>query len=451
MTRGACHHERAKARERSGAGCHHERAKAREGSVVRCLAMLLVLASSLSAQSVAITGGKVYPVSGPPIENGTVVIVNGKITAVGANAPIPAGAKRIDASGKWVTPGFINATTSLGVAEITLSAGQVDVGANGQKGVAASFRVWDGLNPDAQFLIAARKDGITTVGVLPNKGMVQGQAAAEELIDGSATDMLLKAPIAMIVDISNGAGTEGARGELIAHLRELLRDAKLYQTRKVQYDANQSRELSASRADLEALGPVVNGTLPLWINADRASDIEQALALAKEFTLRIAIVSGAEAWKVADKLAAAKVPVLVGSMNNIPSSFNTLGTRQENAGLLKAKGANVVLISNGAGDAGGFNAGNLRYDAGNAVAYGMKWDDALRAVTMAPADAMGVAGQVGSLSAGKMGNVVIWSGDPFEFTTRAEHVWVRGVERNEKTRQDLLTERYLTLPGKPIR
>src|ERR1043165_8156429 len=109
-------------------------------------AALIAAGASANGQTVAIVGGKVYPVSGPAIENGTVVITNGRITAVGANVPIPAGAKRIDATGKWVTPGFIDASTSLGVAEITLSAGQVDVGANGQKGVAASFRVWDGLN-----------------------------------------------------------------------------------------------------------------------------------------------------------------------------------------------------------------------------------------------------------------------------------------------------------------
>jgi imidazolonepropionase-like amidohydrolase len=415
--------------------------------------MTTVAAATAGAQTVAITGGKVYTVTGAPIENATVVITNGKISAVGANVAIPASARRIDAAGKWVTPGFVNASTSLGVAEITLAAGQVDNSANGEKGVAASFRVWEGFNPAAEFLPPARKDGITTIGVLPGRGLVEGQAAAVDLVDGSLSSMLLKAPVAMVADISNTQGTEGARGEAIGHLRELLRDTKAYQLRKAQYDAGASRELVASRADLEALIPVVNGTLPMWINADRASDIEAALALAKEFSpMKIAILSGAEAWMVADRLAGAKVPVLVGAMNNIPGSFNTLNARQENAGLLRAKNANVVLIGNGAGDAAGFNVGNLRYDAGNAVAYGMKWDDALRAVTLAPAEALGLGDQVGSISVGKLGNVVIWSGDPFEFATVPEHVLVHGQEFTRPTRDEELTNRYKTQPpkyGKP--
>jgi imidazolonepropionase-like amidohydrolase len=414
-------------------------------SAARDLLLVTALAATAHAQTVAITGGKVYPVSGPAIENATVLIVNGRIAAVGQNVQVPAGARRIDAAGKWVTPGLVNASTNLGVAEVTLSAGQVDASANGEKGVAASFRVWEGFNPASAFLPPARNDGVTTVGVLPGRGLVQGQAAAVDLTEGSLTDMLLKGPIAMVGDISNASGTAGARGEAIAHWRELLRDAKTYNLRRTQYDAGQSRELNASRADLEALVPVVNGTLPLWLIADRASDIEAALALAREFApMKIGILSGAEAWMVADKVAAARVPVLVGAMSNIPGSFNTLNARQENAGLLRARNANVVLIGNGAGDAAGFNVGNLRYDAGNAVAYGMQWDDALRAVTLSAAEAMGIADRVGSITVGKLGNVVVWSGDPFEFTTTPEHVLVHGQEFTRMTRDQELTNRYRT-------
>jgi imidazolonepropionase-like amidohydrolase len=407
----------------------------------------------LRAQTVAITGGKVYPVSGAPIENATVLIVNGRIAAIGTNVTIPAAARRIDAAGKWVTPGFINAATTIGVSEISLSAGQVDNSANGQRAVAASFRVWEGFNPAAAFLPHARKLGLTTIGVLPGRGLIQGQVGALDLIDGSMTDMLVRGPVAMLADLTNTNAVDASRGENIGHLRELLRDARTYNTRRVQYEANQSRSLSATRADLEALVPVVQGLVPLWVNADRASDIEAVLSLAREFTpMKVAILGGGEAWMVAEKLAAARVPVMVGAMNSIPNSFNNLNARQENGGLLRAKGANVVLISNGAGDAQSFNAGNLRYDAGNAVAYGMTWDDALRAVTLAPAEAMGIADRVGSLAVGKVANVVIWSGDPFEFTTAPEHVLVRGIESNRMTREEELTARYKTQPpkyGKP--
>ena len=151
---------------------------------------------------------------------------------------------------------------------------------------------------------------------------------------------------------------------------------------------------------------------------------------------------------MADKIAAAKVPVLTGAENNIPGSFNTLGSRQENAGMLRKAGVQVALIGNGAGGEEGFNIRNLRYEAGNAVAYGMSWDDALRALTLVPAEIYGVADKVGSLKAGTEGNVVIWSGDPFEFSTRAEQVFVRGKKIDAPSRQDMLAKRYQTLPPK---
>jgi imidazolonepropionase-like amidohydrolase len=417
---------------------------------LRRLSALLVMgaiAAASPAQTIAITGGKLYPVSGPPIENGTVVITNGKITAVGAGVPIPAGAQRVDASGKWVTPGLFDAATILGAQEVGFSGGYQDNGAKGEKGVAASFKVWESINPANTFIALTRRDGITTVGVVPTQGYVQGQAAAIDLLEGTVAQLLVKAPVAMVGDFANPQSAEaGARGELYEKWRELLRDAKAYALRKTQYEANQSRAFAASKGNLEALQPVVNGTMRLWLLADRASDIEAALALAREFTLRIVIVGGAEAWMVADKLAAANVPVMAGAMNNIPTSFSTLGQRQENAGLLRAAGVTVALVGNGPGDEDSYNVRNIRQEAGNAVAYGMKWDDALRAVTLAPAEVLGVADKVGSLRVGRSANVVVWSGDPFEFGTRAEHVFVRGVEYTRPTREEELTNRYKNKP-----
>jgi imidazolonepropionase-like amidohydrolase len=160
------------------------------------------------------------------------------------------------------------------------------------------------------------------------------------------------------------------------------------------------------------------------------------------------ISSGAEAWMMADKIAAARIPVLTGAMNNIPAGFAALGQRQENAGLLRKAGVQVSLIGNaGGGDEEAFNVRNIKQEAGNAVSYGMTWDDALRAVTLTPAEVFGASDRVGALKVGLEGNVVVWSGDPFEFTTRAEHVFVRGREYTDKTRQDLLVERYRALPS----
>ena len=413
------------------------------------LAIAIATAMPVGAQTVAITGGKVYPVSGPPIEGGTVIIVNGRITAVGSGIAIPADAQRIDATGKIVTPGLVNSATELGVQEVGYGAGPNDETAKGKDNIAAAFTVWDGLNPNSVMFAPARKDGITSFVVLPNGGLVSGQAALLDVVAGTTSDMMIKSPVAMVAEIGDpqSAGVN-SRGELIVKLRELLEDTRFFQTHRDAFDRAQTRTFSASRLDLQAMIPVIGGRLPLLVYVDRAADIDAAMRLAREFNLKLMIGSGAEAWMVADKLAAAHIPVLTGAMNNIPGGFASLGQRQESAGLLRKAGVSVALIGNaGGGDEEAFNVRNLKQEAGNAVSYGMTWDDALRAVTLTPAEIFGVSDRVGSLQPGREGNVVVWSGDPFEFTTRVEHVFVRGHEYHDKTRQDMLMERYKTLPG----
>src|SRR5438270_1365761 len=406
-------------------------------------------ANGASGQTIAISGGKVYPVSGPAIENGTVIITNGKITAVGANVPVPAGAQRIDATGKIVTPGFVNSSTQLGVQEVAAVSNTQDASARGRDNIAAAFTVWEGLNPNSVLLAPARKDGITSFVIIPTGGLVAGQAALVDVVPGTTTDMIIRAPVAMVAEIGDplSAGL-GSRGELIVKLRELLEDTKYFQAHRDAFDRAQTRPFSASRLDLQAMIPVVEGRLPLLVTVDRESDIDASIRMARDYNIRLIIGGGAEAWLMADRLAAARVPVLTGAMNNIPAGFAALGQRQENPGLLRKAGVGVALIGNaGGGDEEAFNVRNLKQEAGNAVAYGLAWDNALRAVTLTPAEVFGVADRVGSLQAGREGNVVVWSGDPFEFTTRVEHVFVRGREYRDKTRQDLLMERYRNLPG----
>ena len=412
------------------------------------LLAVVLSARAAGAQTIAITGGKVYPVSGAPIENGTVLIRDGKIVAVGANVTVPSDAQRIDASGKWVTPGIINAATQLGLVEIGAEAETREATARGRDNVAAAFTAWEGFNPASVLLAPAREDGITSAVVAPAGGLIAGQAALVDLVEGSTADMIRRAPVAMVgqVGSSQQAGVS-ARGELIVRVRELLEDARSFSRRRGAYEGGDTREFAASRLDLEALVPVVEGRLPLLLTADKASDIEAALKLARDFRLRIMIGGGAEAWMVADKLAAARVPVLTGAMNNIPGSFSALGTRQDNAALLRRAGVQLAIIGNaGGGDEEAFNVRNVRFEAGNAVAYGLSWDDALRAVTLTPAELFGVESRVGSLATGRDANVVVWSGDPFEFATRAERVFIRGREAPRSSRQDMLTERYKTLP-----
>jgi imidazolonepropionase-like amidohydrolase len=407
------------------------------------LLSMTLSASSAGAQTIALTGAKVFPVSQPPIENATVVIVNGKITAVGANVAIPANAERIDASGTWITPGLIDPATVLGVVEIGAVPQSNDARAKGEKSIAAAFRVWEGLNPASMLWAPTRNEGITTVGVVPRGGLVAGQAAVVDLVDGPASQMLRRKPAAMVAQLQSGASPDtSSRGEVLLRLREVLQDAKMYATHRQAYDAARTRTLATTRPNLEALVPVVTGRMPLMLSVDRAADIATALDLAREFTLDLVLVGAEEGWMVADRIAAAHVPVITGALDNIPSSFATLGARQENAALLRKAGVHVAL----SGDGESFNVRNLKQHAGNAVAYGLSWDDALRAVTLTPAEILGVSASIGTLQPGREANLVVWDGDPFEFGTQAVRVLVHGREIRQPSRQDLLMQRYKAAP-----
>jgi imidazolonepropionase-like amidohydrolase len=411
-------------------------------------ALIAVSTCIASAQTIAITGGKVYPVSGPVIEHGTVLIRDGKIVAVGANVAIPADAQRIDATGKIVTPGIFNAATELGLTEVGAVGSTRESVGRGANGIDAAFQPWLGFNPASVLLGPARDAGITSAVILPQGGLIAGQAAVIHMVPGSSSDMLLRGPVAMLANIGPARGPNASsRGATIARLRELLDDARSYRTHRTDFERAATRPYAATQRDLEALLMVLDGRVPMMIEADKASDIENALRLAADYRIKIMISGGAEAWEVADKLAAAKVTVLTGAMNNIPESFSALGQRQENAALLTRAGVPVVIIANaGGGDEEVFNVRNIRYEAGNAVSYGMSWDAALRAITLTPAETFGVADRVGSLAPGKLADVVVWSGDPFEFASQAERVFVRGVQQTGPSRQDLLENRYKTLP-----
>ena len=400
----------------------------------------LLAAGGAAAQPVAIVGGRVHPVSGPVIENGTVVIDNGRITALGGpSVPLPVGARVIDAKGKWVTPGLVNPLTALGLNEVDQVAAANDQSAQGEAGVAAALRVWDALNPASVMWAPARNEGITSVVAVPAGGLIAGQAALVDTAGDTRADLIRRAPVAMAASLAPTTAEAKSRGDLLLRLRRLLDDARAYGTRKAAYEKAGTRDFVVSRLHLEALQPVLAGKLPLLVAVDRASDILALLDLARDYRVRLIVQGGAEAWRAAPALAAAKVPVLTGTLDNIPSSFDTLGARQENAALLRRAGVSVVITAGGVVT---FNVRDLRQHAGNAVAYGLPWAEALRAVTLTAAEAFGVADTVGSLTVGKAANVVVWSGDPFEFSTTVEHVYVRGVERAERSRQDLLSDRY---------
>jgi len=395
----------------------------------------------LLAQTIAITGGTVYPVSGPKIEHATVLIRDGRIVAVGANVTVPADAAKIDATGKWVTPGLIDGAGQMGLTEI----GLVPAGNEGAlrgSDIAASFNVAEGINPASNLIPVTRVEGVTTTLASPGGAWIEGQAVLIDLDGATIEQMLIKSPVGIVVDMSEGSKGAGgtSRAGVAGRLRRVFNDALEYSRRKADYSRAQMQQLAAPAAELEALLPVLRGQLPLIVYANRVSDIRTALRIAREYKLKLILSGAAEAWEIAADIAAAGVPVLVEPMDNLPS-YDALGIRYENAAVLAKAGVRVSLMETET-----HYSRRIRQQAGNAVSFGMTWEQALRAVTLTPAETFGVAGQYGSLDAGKVANVVVWTGDPFELSTGVEHVLIRGKEIPLRSRQTELFERYRTLP-----
>ena len=405
-------------------------------------AAALLLAAPAAAQTIAIEGGTVYPVSGPPIRGGTVLIQNGRITAVGAGVAVPAGARRIDARGKWVTPGLFESSTNLALVEVDAVGTTRDYRIQEQDQVAAALNVSDGINPRSMVIPVTRIAGVTTAVSRPVGGLIAGQGVLIDLDGQNMDQMIVRSPVAMFGSISDNAreAGHGARGGITMRLREVLEDARVYARNRQGFERGESREFSVSRLDLEALQPVLAGRLPLVVQAHRASDIQTAIRIAQEYDLKLIVAGGTEAWMVAGDLARARVPVLVKVLNNLPESFEALGATYENAARLRRAGVQVAITT---GET--FKAYNIRQEAGNAVAYGLPWDEALRAVTLYPAQIWGVADQYGSLEPGKVANVVVWDGDPLELLTRVDRVIIRGREVPMVSRETLLRDRYMNL------
>src|SRR2546425_99043 len=305
----------------------------------------------LLAQMIAMTGARVVPAAGPKLENATVLIRDGRIAAVGTTVAVPQGATRIDASGKWVTPGLVDGAGQMGLREISAVQNTNEGQVQGND-VAASFNVLEGINPGSSLIRVTRIEGVTTTLATPGGALIWGQAALIDLDGATIEAMQVKAPAAMVVDLSEGSKSAGggSRAGVAQRLRRVFNDALEYARRRNDYSRAQMQQLSASAADL-------------------------------------------------------------------------METATE-------------------------NTRDLRQQAGNAVANGMTWDQALRAVTLTPAEIFGVADRYGSLEAGRVANVVVWSGDPFEFSTGVEHVYIRGREIPLRSRQTELLERYRTLPPK---
>lgn len=406
-------------------------------------AALVLLAAPAAPQVIAITGGTVHTLGAAgTIEGGTVLLENGRIRAVGKDLAIPAGARRIDATGKVVTPGLFDSLSRLGLVEVGAVEGSNDIAVKDDR-ITAAYDVTDALNPRSSLIAVNRVEGLTRAVAAPGTGksLIAGQGAIIQLgyLGAESPDLVVRPRAAMFASLGE-AGAElsgGSRGAALLRLREAFQDALDYRANRAAFDSGNRREYALSRLDLEALQPVVRGEMPLVLSVNRASDIEAALWLARDFHLKLILAEAGEGWVVAKQIAAAKVPVLVNVLNNLPGSFDLLSATLENAARLHAAGVEVAFMT---GDA--HNARNIKQSAGNAVAYGMPWKAALEAMTTLPAHIWGLADRFGTLEAGKEADVVVWDGDPLEVTTFADHVFIRGVEMPMDDRQIRLREKY---------
>ncbi len=391
----------------------------------------------------AITGARLRTGDGPALENATVVVRGERIVSVGAGAAAPSGATVLDASGLTLTAGLISLMTPIGLAEIELESSTRDTGHEGDDAdaIRAAFSAADGYNPLSVLIPVARLGGLTTALSVPDGGFIPGTSAWVDL--AGRTPASVREPVAALhinFDDEGFTAEHGARSAAMLALRELFDDARLYARSRAQYDRGEFRDTDVSRLDLERVVMALNHEIPVVVRTARSTDIVRVIALAAEYGLALVLAGAEEGWMVAQEIADAHVPVIVEPLADLPTRFSAIHQRYDNAALLSSHGVDVMLMAPGAWD-----IRNLRQEAGNAVAAGMDWDAALRGVTSLPARVFGMDADYGSVAPGKLANLVLWSGDPFELTTAVRRVIVRGGELPLRSRQTELFERYRTL------
>ncbi len=396
------------------------------------VASLPRVARAQAPRSLSIRGGTLRR-PGKPDVVADIGVIGESITSIGEAI---AGAEVLDASGKVVTAGFVDPMTRTGLVEIDLEPASDDSSHEIADPIRAAFRAADGYNPAATHIPVIRAGGITSVGVVPTGGLVPGQSAWADLAGETPRDAIGLDAMALHVSLDD-FGPKKSRGTSLLRLRELFDDAKAFAANPNAFERRQHKTEETSRLDLQAVARTLGGKLPVVFHADRASDLLAVLDLSRQLGLRAVIASAAEGWKVAEALARAKVPVIVNPLVNGPESFAARYARDDNAARLHAAGVSVCLAS---GET--HNARKLRQVAGNAVRAGLPADAALAAVTRNPAETFGLGKRYGALEPGLVANVVVWSGDPFELSTKVEAVVVRGTRVSLRTRQTALFERY---------
>ncbi|HXM33369.1 MAG TPA: amidohydrolase family protein [Chthoniobacterales bacterium] len=399
------------------------------------------------AKPIALKGATIHPVSGPDIPSGTIVFDRGKITAIGADAAVPAGAEVIDATGKHVYPGFISANSVLGLIEIGAARATVDIEETGA--INPNARAVSSINPDSELLPVARSNGILTAHAVPEGGLVSGQSAVIRMDGWTPEEMTMRSPAAMHLRWPNLAINRNPRAQKsvkdqqkdIDKAVKQMRDA--FQTARAYWQARKSGA-PGFKSDLrwEALMPVFDGGLPLFVHAATAAQIEAALAWAKEMQLKIVLVGGNDAWRMAPQLKESGTPVIITLSTSLPRRDDGYDTAFSNAAKLHEAGVRFCMAMNGRNSEAPHER-NLPYEASMAAAFGLPKEEALKAITLYPAQILGVADQLGSLETGKAATLIVTNGDPLDFPTHIEAAYIDGRKIDLTNRQTRLRDKYL--------
>jgi imidazolonepropionase-like amidohydrolase len=387
----------------------------------------------------AIRNARIVTVSGPDIENGTVVIRDGKIEAVGANVSVPAGAQTIDGRGLSVYPGMIDAGTNMGLVEVPQGAnGTVDLSEVGELNPNAKAII--AVNPHSAHIGVTRVEGITNTLTAPTGGLISGQAALINLLGTSPKEMAVVPQAALVINyprIGFGGGGFGgfqqaapnlqdtltANERQVDQIRKMLRDAEAYGRAQDAYAKDKSLPRPDRNVVLEPLVPYVRGELPVIFRADREAEIRGAIRFAEEMKLKPIILGGNDAWKVASLLKEKNVPVILTGVFSLPSrEDDTYDALYENPAKLQQAGVRFCIST---GDSGP-EVRNLAQYAGMAAAFGLSKADAVKSVTLYPAQVLNVADRLGSIEVGKMANLVVTDGDLLEIRTRIKYLLIDG-------------------------
>ena len=401
------------------------------------LALALIASNVAMADNIAIINAKAITQSAQgTIENATILIRDDEIVAIGSSVTVPAGMKVIDAGGNYVTPGFIGTAVNWGAVEVSAESSTVDMYSD-NSGAATSMQY--AINPDSTRLPLANRFGFTRAIVAPGGGskVFLGQAAA---IKTFGDDIVTATDIAQFVNIEEFGKdiSGGTRAALWVNLERVISDAKHYANNPRDRYSN-SDAYSLSLDSLEALQGVISGETPLVFDANRMSDLRLVMRFAKKHGIKAVIRGGAEAWRVADELAAANIPVLVNPYLNLPYGFDQRAARLDNAALLDQAGVNIAFYYPDP-----YTGQTLTQAAGLAVAHGLSWESAVDALTVNPVDIFGGAYSA-SLSVGEIADVVVWSGDPLELTSAPTSVVIDGELIELGTREEALAKRYLEI------